>query len=77
MRKRRRFTPEFKARVVLDVLTGRISPAEACRTHGLGPALLASWKATSWSGPPPPSRAMGGGPTTRPASPNWSGWSAA
>ena len=45
MRKRRRFTPEFKARVVLDVLTGRISPAEACRTHGLGPALLASWKA--------------------------------
>lgn len=45
MRKRRQFTPEFKARVVLDVLTGQASPAEACRTHGLSPNLLASWKA--------------------------------
>ena len=40
MRKRRQFTPEFKARVVLDVLTGVQSQAEACRKHGLGPNLL-------------------------------------
>ncbi len=45
MRKRRRFTPEFKAQVVLDVLSGRQSPAEACRTHGLSPNLLSLWKA--------------------------------
>lgn len=45
-RKRRRFTPEFKAQVVLDVLTGQATPAEACRTHGLSPNLLSLWKAT-------------------------------
>jgi transposase len=45
-RKRRRFTPEFKAQVVLDVLTGEQSPAEACRSHGLSPTLLSLWKAT-------------------------------
>jgi transposase len=44
MRKRRQFTPEFKARVVLDVLTGVQSQAEACRKHSLGPNLLAFWK---------------------------------
>jgi transposase-like protein len=46
MRKRRRFTPEFKAKVVLEVLTGAQSPAEACRRHALGPNLLGTWKAT-------------------------------
>ena len=46
MKKRRRFTPEFKAQVVLEVLTGRQSPAEACRTHALSPNLLTTWKST-------------------------------
>jgi transposase-like protein len=45
MRKRRRFTPEFKAQVVLDVLTGQQSPAEACRKHTLSPNLLSLRKA--------------------------------
>lgn len=45
MRKRRQFTPEFKAKVVLEVLTGVQSQAEACRKHGLGPNLLGLWKA--------------------------------
>ncbi len=44
MRKRRQFSPEFKAQVVLDVLTGVQSQAEACRKHGLGANLLALWK---------------------------------
>lgn len=44
MRQRRRFTPGFKARVVLDVLAGQMSPAEASRKHGLGPNLLSLWK---------------------------------
>ena len=46
MQKRRQFTPEFKARIVLDVLTGVQSQAEACRKHGLSPNLLALWKTT-------------------------------
>ena len=46
MRTRRQFTPEFKARVVLDILTGVQSQAEACRKHGLSPNLLALWKTT-------------------------------
>ena len=45
-RKRRRFTPEFKAQVVLEILTGERSPAEACRSHGLSPTLLSLRKAT-------------------------------
>ncbi len=46
MAKRRQFTPEFKARVVLDILTGVQSQAEACRKHSLGANLLALWKTT-------------------------------
>jgi transposase len=46
MAKRRQFTPEFKAKLVLDVLTGVQSQAEACRKHTLGPNLLGLWKAT-------------------------------
>jgi transposase-like protein len=46
MTKRRRFTPEFQAQVVLEVLTGRPSPAEACRKHALSPNLLTIWKST-------------------------------
>src|SRR5512143_1373401 len=44
MTKRRRFTPEFKAQVVLEVLTGRQSPAEVCRKHALSPNLVTTWK---------------------------------
>ena len=47
MRKRRRFTPEFQAKVVLEILSGAQSPAEACRKHTLSPNLLGLWKATS------------------------------
>lgn len=46
MKKRRRFTPEFKSKVVLDVLMGAQSPAEACRKHALSPNLLTLWKST-------------------------------
>ena len=45
-RPRRTFTPEFKAKVVLDVLTGTTSQAEVCRKHQISPSLLALWKAT-------------------------------
>jgi transposase len=45
MKQRRQFTPEFKAQVVLDILTGVQSPAEACRKHRLSPNLPSLWKA--------------------------------
>jgi transposase len=45
-RTRRTFTPEFKAKVVLAVLTSTASQAEVCRKHQLSPSLFALWKAT-------------------------------
>ena len=45
-RTRRSFTPQFKAEVVLAVLTGAQSQAELCRAHGLKPELVALWKKT-------------------------------
>lgn len=44
-RQRRSFSADFKARAVLDVLTGSLSAAEACRQHQVKPQLLAHWKA--------------------------------
>jgi transposase len=45
-RSRRTFTPEFKAKVALEALTGTASQAELCRRHQLSANLLALWKAT-------------------------------
>ena len=42
--KRRKFTPEFKAQIVLEVLTGVKSNAEACRDYQLQPQVLGRWK---------------------------------
>jgi transposase-like protein len=43
-RRRRSFTAEFKAQVVLEVLSGLRSQAEAARQHKLKPELVARWK---------------------------------
>jgi transposase-like protein len=45
MKHRRQFTPEFKAQVIMDILTGVQSPAEVCRKHSLSPNLPSLWKA--------------------------------
>jgi transposase-like protein len=45
MKKRRKFTPEFKAQVTLEVLMGVKNSGEACREYGLKPELLSRWKA--------------------------------
>jgi transposase len=45
MVKRRTFTPEFKAKVVLEVISGSQSAAEACRRYSLKPQVLSRWKA--------------------------------
>lgn len=45
MAKRRDFTPDFKAQVVLEDLTGVKSPAGICREHRLRSETLSRWKA--------------------------------
>ena len=44
MSKRRTFTPEFKARVVLEELTGVKDKAEICREYRLRPQVLSRWR---------------------------------
>ncbi len=39
------YSPELKARAVLDVLSGVKSLAQACREYGVEPDLLARWQA--------------------------------
>ena len=45
MAKRRKFTPEFKTRVVLEELTGVKDKAEICREYGLSRQLFSRWQA--------------------------------
>lgn len=44
MNHRRKFTPTFKAQVVLEVLTGAESLSQACREYGLKDSVLTRWK---------------------------------
>ena len=44
MAKRRRFTPQFKAEVVIETLMGQSSQAELCRRHNLSAEQLSKWK---------------------------------
>lgn len=41
---RRIFTAEFKAKVVLEIISGSKSQAEACREYSLKADLLSHWK---------------------------------
>ena len=45
MRTRRKFTGEFKSRVVLEVLSGEKTVAEACREYELTGQMINDWKA--------------------------------
>ena len=44
MQKHRSFKPEFKARVVLQLLAGEKSAAQICHEHKLSEQLLSNWK---------------------------------
>jgi transposase-like protein len=44
MAKRRTFTPEFKAEVVIEALSGQSSQAELCRRHNISQVQLSKWK---------------------------------
>jgi transposase-like protein len=43
-RTRRDFSAEFKAKVVLEVISGSKSAAEICREYNLKPDLVSHWK---------------------------------
>ena len=43
-RKRRSFSAEFKAELVLSVLTGEKSQAEVCREYQLSAQQFGNWK---------------------------------
>jgi transposase len=45
-RPRRSFPADFKAQIVLQLLTGDATPAELCRKHNIKSQLLSHWKAT-------------------------------
>jgi transposase len=45
-RTRRSFPDQFKAQIVVDLLTGAASQAELCRKHNIHPQLLGRWKTT-------------------------------
>ncbi len=44
MAKRRKFSAEFKARVVLQLLSGEKSLAQASREYGIKDSVLSRWK---------------------------------
>lgn len=44
MAKYRTFTPEFKAQVVLEILTGAKTAAAACREYHLKDSVVSRWK---------------------------------
>jgi transposase-like protein len=41
---RRQYNAEFKAKVVLEVLSGEKTPSDACRAHKLNINLLNRWR---------------------------------
>ncbi len=44
MAQRRKYTPEYKAQVVLEMLTGQKSAAQASREYGIKDSVLSRWK---------------------------------
>jgi len=44
MTRRRKFSPDFKAQVALEVISGAKSAAEACREYNLKHSVVSEWK---------------------------------
>lgn len=44
MRKRRKFAPEFKAKVALEALAGELTLAELAAKHDIHPNLVQQWR---------------------------------
>ncbi len=52
MVRRRRISAEFKARVVLELISGAKSQAQVCKEHELNPNMVSRWKAEFLQKPP-------------------------
>lgn len=50
MGKARKFSPEFKAQVVLEIVSGRKSLAQASRDYQIKNTVLSRWKAQFFDG---------------------------
>ena len=44
MAKRRKYSPEFKAQVVLEIISGAKTQAEVARQHRIKPDLINRWR---------------------------------
>ena len=55
-RRRRSFTPQFKAQAALEVLSGQRSVAEVARQNKLKTELISRWKDNALEGPRASSR---------------------
>jgi len=44
MRTRRTFRPEFKAKIVLECISGEKSVSETCREYQLSPVMVSKWR---------------------------------
>jgi transposase-like protein len=44
VRTRRNFSAEFKAKVVLEIISGNKTAADVCREYNLKPDLVSHWK---------------------------------
>jgi len=44
MSKKRNYTPEFKARVVLEIISQQKSLSQASREHGVRDSVISRWK---------------------------------
>jgi transposase-like protein len=45
MKARRKFTPEYKAKLVLEMVSGQRNPSEIARKEGIKDGLLYEWRA--------------------------------
>jgi transposase len=44
MTKRKRYSPEFKARVALEAIREELTLAELAKKHGVHPTMISGWK---------------------------------
>ena len=81
-RRRRTFTPQFKARIVLEVLSGQRSASESARPHERKPELISRRKDIALEGLEGRPTGLAAASTTRPHRPpmgsgfgvRWGGW---
>ena len=74
MDKRRKFTPEFKVQVVLDLLSGAKSVAAVCREYELASQVVSAWREEFVHRAPEILAEANTKVRSSSASPTWNGW---